>query len=106
MEQSAEQRQHQRYPSDSQLKIYTSIVNTPYTVHLADVSQGGVFIRSQHFPLLGETVTYHLLNGYGQVLGTGHGEVVRLQSEGLDTDGFGVAVDQDFTSETLDQLRG
>jgi len=102
---SKEQRKHQRNPSHKNLRILTSITGVAYTVSLRDISKSGAFIHTIHLPTLGETISFEILDEYGLRMAMGHGKVVRLTGDALETAmGFAIVFDEELDLAMLDYL--
>lgn len=98
MQGEQEQRQHERFPANGTLKVYTSISNIAYSVAIKDISKGGARIRTTHLPQAGEKITFHILNEYGIKQSTGQGQVVWVQGRGPEGElGFAIQFDQELT---------
>ncbi len=95
-----EQRRYQRYASKGSFKVFTSVSNIAYTVDLKDISRSGAFVKTIHFPRIGERITFHVLNEYGIKIARGEGRVVRILEGGMDSVvGFGVHFKDELSDE-------
>ncbi len=102
---SKEQRKHERKSSRAYLRVRTSVSNVAYTVSLRNVSLGGAFIRTEHLPRTGETITFEILDEYGLTVVGGHGEVIRVVDVAHELGlGFAVQFKEELDLAMLDFL--
>ncbi len=100
-----EQRKYQRYASKGSFKVFTSVSNIAYTVDLKDISKSGAFVKTIHFPRIGEKITFHVLSEYGIKITRGEGRVVRILEGGMDgAVGFGVHFSEELSDEIEEML--
>ena len=102
---SEDLRKHFRNPSNSYLRVRTSVSGIAYTVSLRDVSLGGAYVRTVHLPAEGEQISFEILDEYGLRLASGHGKVVRVVSVAHELGlGFAIQFDKDLDMAMLDFL--
>lgn len=98
MQKGRERRQHERFPANGTLKIYTSTSSIAYSVAIKDISKNGARIRTKHLPQAGEGITFHILNEDGSKEYIGQGEVVWVQGRGPENQlGFTIQFDQELS---------
>lgn len=99
-------RKHKRFSSKGFLKIYTSITRGAYTVGLKDISKGGAFIKTEHMPEVGETITYVVVDEWGRERYVGNAKVKWCKRIGLsDNKGFGIEFEKKLVDEIEKELR-
>ncbi len=100
-----EQRKYQRYASNGSFRVFTSVSNIAYTVDLKDISKSGAFVKTIHFPRIGEKITFHVLNKHGITLDRGEGRVVRILDGGMDNMvGFAIHFSEELSDEVETML--
>ncbi len=100
-----EKNRPERKTSSGFLKLYTSVSICSYTVNLKNISSRGAFIKSSHFPLLGEIVTYVVTDRYGRSKTSGNARVVRIvQNSTPDEIGFAIEFNLELAPDILTEL--
>ena len=100
-----ENRKYRRSLSNGYLRIKTSLSGVAYTVSVRDASKSGAFIHTIHLPVLGETITFEILDEYGLMMVRGHGKVVRVINDALEpASGFAVHFDGELDQAMFDYL--
>lgn len=100
-----ELRKHQRKSSNGHLRVCTSVSGVAYTVSLRDVSLSGAFVRTEHIPGAGETISFEILDEYCLRIERGQGKVVRVVDIAVDFGlGFAIQFDEDLELAMIDFL--
>ena len=86
-----EQRANPRLDTEMKMQVYTSLCAAAYTVEIDNITQEGAFVKSQHLPHIGETISFNVCDAYYRFLYSGSAKVKRIVEEGLDQEsGFAI----------------
>ncbi len=100
-----EQREFSRVNSEKRMQVYTSLCAAAYTVAINDISPKGAFVKTQHLPKLGETISFNVCDERYNFLYSGSGKVVRIVEGGFyQESGFAVEFDSSIDSDTFNKL--
>lgn len=73
-----DQRSYPRLETEMIMQVYTSICSAAYTVEIDNINPNGAFVKTKHFPELGETISFNVCDSYYRYLYSGSAKVKRL----------------------------
>ncbi|MBF0442885.1 MAG: PilZ domain-containing protein [Oligoflexales bacterium] len=99
----------QRYKRENistEFKVYTSAVPGKYTVELANISRKGAFIKNPHYPKIGETISYMLVDTYDREVFMGNARVVWHKENCSKRErGYGIELENELSADFLDRIK-
>lgn len=95
----------ERIKLSKQLKVYTSIVNIPYTVKLENISATGAFVKTPFLPKENEIITVEAFDASLATVYRGNASVKWIRNSETPTErGFGIEFSQNFPVGLVEQI--